>query len=124
MFPDGSDALLVCKRDGWRNVDAFTMNSKDPNDYRPIRYDKFKKGAPLRAKISKDLNSIFLNTGKESILLKGSKQSVLKWFKQKHVLKILTVHDGFIGIACNEYDVEIDLLHTNNEKVKFHIPRK
>lgn len=73
LLPDGSDALLCCKRDGWRNVDAFTMNNTDPKNYRSIRYDKFKNGAALNVKISKDQKSIFLNTGKESILLTDKK---------------------------------------------------
>lgn len=35
-----------------------------------------------------------------------------------------TLDDGFIGVACNEYDIEIDVMHTAKSDFKFHIPRK
>ena len=35
-----------------------------------------------------------------------------------------TVSDGFIGVACNDYDIEIDVMHTSRPEFKYHIPRK
>jgi hypothetical protein len=56
--------------------------------------------------------------------LKGEKQDVLKWFKSKHTLKILTTPNSFICLACNDYDIEIDILDTHNSAISYHFPRK
>lgn len=69
LIDGGKDVLMCCKRDGWRNIDAFYMNRLNDQDYRAIRYSNFKEGVKLNVKISHDTETIFLNTGKESILL-------------------------------------------------------
>lgn len=49
------------------------MNRGSEEEYRAIRYSTYKEGVKLNVKISKDTETIFLNTGNESILLKGNK---------------------------------------------------
>ena len=122
LLPDGNDICVACKRDGWRNVDIFKMS--DPSDYRPIRFEKYKEDVSLKAKISKDLQTVYLNTGKESILLRGEKQDILRWFNVKQAVKIASYQEGFLCLTVNDYDVEIDILHTNKPDFKYHIPRK
>jgi hypothetical protein len=100
------------------------MNRPNEKEYRAIRYSTFKEGVRLNVKISKDMETIFLNTGKESILLKGNKQYILPWFETKHVLKMVSQDGGFVGAACKGYDIEIDLIHTSKPDFKYHIPRK
>jgi hypothetical protein len=67
----GLDAIVGCRRNDAKNVDIFHMSN--PTPFRSIRYEKYKKGFHFLAKISKDHKQVFLNTGYESILLRGDK---------------------------------------------------
>jgi hypothetical protein len=113
---NGTDAMIVCKRSGFRNVDILMMS--DVSYFKSLRYCNYNSDN-IYIKISKNRDRILLNNQTDNILYHDDRQEVLTWFKKKQIHKIATTSDNhFICICSNPYDDKFDMLSTGESKFK------
>jgi hypothetical protein len=81
------------------------------------------KGEKIVVKISDDFKQIIFSNGVEHYLLKGNNQDIYPWIKDKFLRNVVNHHEDFYLVTSKDYDRDIDILHSSNQKFNATLKR-
>ena len=117
---DNFKCQIACRCNGMTCIQIFDITEKKEKP-RSISY--INKIGDIVVKISDNLRDVIFSNGTEHYLLNDHKQMSYPYIKDKFVKNVLGYNNNFYLVACKDYDRDIDILCTEDNKFNASIKR-